>query len=299
MTRHLVLIHGRGQEEHDAVALKQSWLETWSIGLAKSGLSIPIPEANIHFPYYGDTLAQLTAGAAEVAEIAVRGMPGDADEDEQEFIASVMREVQAKRGLPEPAEAPATRGADEPQSRAWFNNRIIQGGLEILDQHLPGGSAATMYLVTKDVYAYVQRDAVREAIDAGVRDAMALTGGEETVVVGHSLGTVVGYNALKRYGDDLGWRVPEYITVGSPLGAKSVRDSLRPVTKPTCLGAWFNAFDPDDVVAIQPLSHTRFPFSPAIENKDDVKNQTANQHGITGYLNDAVVAKRIHDALTR
>ena len=34
-----------------------------------------------------------------------------------------------------------------------------------------------------------------------------------------------------------------------------------------------------------------------IENKTDVRNPTANRHGISGYLDDAEVARRIHDAL--
>jgi len=36
---------------------------------------------------------------------------------------------------------------------------------------------------------------------------------------------------------------------------------------------------------------------PAIENKNDVANDTSNHHGITGYLKDPVVAKRLYDAL--
>ncbi len=41
----------------------------------------------------------------------------------------------------------------------------------------------------------------------------------------------------------------------------------------------------------------RFDITPAIENKTDVDNPTENRHGISGYLTDAVVAKRIYDAL--
>ena len=62
-------------------------------------------------------------------------------------------------------------------------------------------------------------------------------------------------------------------------------------------GGWFNAMDQRDVVALYPLDGTHFPIDPAIENKTDVDNDTENRHGISGYLTDKVVAKRIYDAL--
>ena len=56
--------------------------------------------------------------------------------------------------------------------------------------------------------------------------------------------------------------------------------------------------DERDVVALYPLDQSGFPIMPAIENKTDVDNDTENQHGISGYLEDKAVAKRIYDALT-
>ena len=68
---------------------------------------------------------------------------------------------------------------------------------------------------------------------------------------------------------------------------------------PECVQhGWFNAFDDGDFVALNPLDNTHFPIlTGTIENKNNVVNQTDNQHGIVGYLNDAVVAKQIYDAL--
>ena len=65
---------------------------------------------------------------------------------------------------------------------------------------------------------------------------------------------------------------------------------------PAGVGVWFNAMDPDDVVSLYPLEPPHFPVTP-IENYTEVDNQTPNQHGIVGYLNDSEVAKRIHAAL--
>ena len=58
--------------------------------------------------------------------------------------------------------------------------------------------------------------------------------------------------------------------------------------------------DERDVVALYSLEPAFFPLDPAnppIENKRDVRNRTRNRHGISGYLDDKEVAKRIYDAL--
>ena len=63
------------------------------------------------------------------------------------------------------------------------------------------------------------------------------------------------------------------------------------------MGNWFNAMDKRDVVALYPLDSVHFPINPVTENKTDVQNETENRHGISGYLNDKEVAKRIYEAL--
>ena len=114
---------------------------------------------------------------------------------------------------------------------------------------------------------------------------------ELTVVVSHSLGTVVAYSVLGS--DPRRLKVPLFVTVGSPLGVRAIRDQLRPLRYPSLVDGWYNAFDTRDVVALYPLDGTNFPVVPSIENNSAVKNHTDNRHGIDGYLDDPAVAKRI------
>jgi hypothetical protein len=72
-----------------------------------------------------------------------------------------------------------------------------------------------------------------------------------------------------------------------------------PLVRPGNPEAWLNARDPDDVVALFPLDGAHFHANPAVENKSDVDNTTDNKHGIDGYLDDAVVAARIYDAVMK
>ncbi|HEU5135736.1 MAG TPA: hypothetical protein VFU13_11375 [Steroidobacteraceae bacterium] len=300
MSRQLVLIHGRAQENKDSKALKAEWLDALEEGLAKSNLALPIAETDVRFPYYGDTLFDMVDGksADTAAEIVVRGT--DASADEQEFTRRILEEIRQQTGIT--TQQIAEVSGQEVVNRGPLNWEWFQGVLRAIDRHVPHGSGASIALFTHDVYCYLKNDAIRKKIEDGVSAAMKP--GQSTVVVSHSLGTVVAYNLFRREGHLRGWKVPLFITVGSPLGIQEIRKTLKGFATtrcPECADAWFNAMDERDVVALYPLKPDRFPLdpvNPAIVNKTDVRNRTANRHGIAGYLDDKEVAKRIFDALS-
>ena len=294
MTRQLVFVHGRSQEKRNASELKEEWVDALRKGLAKSGLTLPLSDADIRFPYYGQTLYDLVEGKPDkdVAEIIVRG--DDVSEQEKMFVRSVLLEIQQQKGITdEQVQALARQAIAE---RGVLNWEWVQTVLCALDTYVPGASSTSVALATRDVYLYLRNPGFQSVIDNGV--ASAITAGKETVVVGHSLGTVVSYSLLRREGQARGWKVPVYITVGSPLAVRVIKEGLSPIKFPPCVGKWFNGFDPRDVVALYPLDAAHFPVTPAIENKADVDNPTSNRHGISGYLSDPVVARRIYEALT-
>jgi hypothetical protein len=290
----LVFIHGRAQENKDSIALKGEWIAALEKGLDKSGLKLPIAESDIRFPYYGDALAQLTAGMApaEAAEIIVRG--GAPSGGEAQFLQAVLSEVLAKQNIT--ADQIAAVGGPEVVQRGPLNWEWVQSGLKAIDRFVPFGSGASVALATKDVYRYLKDAVIRKRIDDGV--CQAFEPGVPTVVVSHSLGTVVSYNVLRQHAAAKGWKVPVYMTLGSPLAVTAIKDELAPLKHPPGIGKWFNAMDQRDVVALYPLNKKNFGIDPEVENKTNVLNHTRNRHGIAGYLDDEEVAKRIHDALT-
>lgn len=292
--RQLVFVHGRAQQHKDAVALKGEWLAALREGLAKSNLQLPIPEDAVRFPYYGQTLFDLVAGVSpeRAAEIIVRGEGEDADE--QAFVRAIIQEACDKAEITDAQIA--TIGGNEVIEKGPSNWEWVQSALRAIDRYVPFGSGSSIALFTKDVYQYLRNIGIRDRIDMGVRQA--LQPGVPTVVVGHSLGSVVSYSLLRREGKTSNWNVPLYITVGAPLAVTAIKKGLAPLKHPECVGKWFNAMDERDVVALYPLSKRYFAIDPEIENKTDVQNHTDNRHGIAGYLDDKEVAKRIHDALT-
>jgi len=115
------------------------------------------------------------------------------------------------------------------------------------------------------------------------------TEGEPTVVVGHSLGSVVSYHVLHSRSDV---DVPMYITLGSPLAVGAIKARLRVTPSiPTKVIEWYNAFDSQDIVALNPLDDRN--FSRGIENYSKVKNCTDNHHGIVGYLDNETIVQKV------
>lgn len=110
------------------------------------------------------------------------------------------------------------------------------------------------------------------------------------------MGSIVSYIVLNKNPD---YNVKKYITVGSPLGLKSIEKYLGASKRmPECIkNGWYNAFDERDFVALKPLDKIHFNIRPAIENYDKVLNFTDNKHGIAGYLEDKIVAERIYQGL--
>jgi hypothetical protein len=168
----------------------------------------------------------------------------------------------------------------------------VQAILRALDRRGGGMGRRALEIFTRDVFLYVTKPAVRRQIDRIVFETL---GNEPAVVIGHSLGSVVGYSVLNS--NTMRQRVPLYITLGSPLAIRAIRDNFVPITFPSTTAAWFNAFDPRDGIALNPLDRDNFRISPPIENYAGVINNTPDHHGIAGYLGDREVVRRILGAL--
>lgn len=209
-------------------------------------------------------------------------------------MSSVLEEVRKKAGISD--EQLVTYSNLEIIQRGPLNWEWLQTILKSIDRDVPFASGASIAVATYDVWEYLNNRVVSTAIDKGV--SQAFVPDEETIVVAHSLGTVVAYNLLSGAGTKNRWNVPLFVTVGSPLAVTAIKGSFPQIEVPPCVGKWFNAMDPRDVVALYPLDDKNFPVAPReIENKTDVNNPTENRHGISGYLGDKEVARRIFEAV--
>jgi len=280
----LVFVHGRAQGEKDPDELIQAWERAFDRGLGNAGLTRP-PGLELALPFYGKTLDSLVEEleAPLVADVAEKG--AEKDDREAAFRGEFLEEIARAQGLSD--EQIAEFYDDDVQEKGVLNWKWVHAILKALDRH-KGLGKKVLDTFTRDVYVYLTNPAIRARIDRIVADELPA---EPCVVVGHSLGSVVAYNVLRRHDHP----VRRYVTLGSPLAIRAVKSRLELVERPASTDSWFNARDPHDVVALYPLDAGNFPTDPQIDNHDDVDNFTDNQHGIEGYLTDPLVARRLHE----
>jgi hypothetical protein len=285
----LVFVHGRAQGLKDPIELKKEWINTLKIGLEKSGLTLPISEENISFPFYGEKLDDLVRdGLRTVEGIITKG--AEINSRDVRFFQDFLLEISENADISteEISEANDVVITEKgPLNWPW-----VQAILRTLDQRTRW-SEASIKRFTRDVVLYLTAANVKDIVN---NEVMKSIKNKPCVVVGHSLGSIICYNILR---DNSDLNICKFITIGSPLGLKSVKNYLRtPIKMPDCIKhGWYNAYDERDVVALNPLDRTYFNISPSIENDNHVRNSTSNRHGIRGYLNDKVIAKTIYNAL--
>ncbi len=285
----LVLVHGRSQQGLNPVELQAIWLETLRRGASKINRTLP-EQLDVAFPYYGDKLDEFAQqfNLPLTTDIQAKGSP--VNTYFLNFQAEVAEEMRRGAGITD-AQVQEEFGPNTtergPQNWAW-----VQAIIRAIDRSAGGVSQSAIETFMRDVYLYTTRAGVRDVIDRIVSATLDET---PSVVIGHSLGSVVAYSVLRT--DRRALKVQAYVTVGSPLAIRAIRDRFRPIAFPAPAKAWYNAFDPRDVVALYPLDAANFPVNPAIENYGSVRNATDNRHGIIGYLDDVNVAKHVLDAL--
>jgi hypothetical protein len=282
----LVFIHGIHEEHKAPAALRQTWenalLASWdAAGLAK-------PHYTLAMPYYGDVLAELARRVRRPAHAAPFRMPPLVTELEK----GVIRDIGTLLGFD--GTHPGDEFADGVLRSDFAGCEWIQGIIRFLERDIPGFGPLLLSF-TRQVDAYLTSPRIRAAVDNVVRPPL-LDG--PTVIVAHSLGSVVAYRLLRQI--EARADVPLLVTLGSPLGICTIKQHLSPpsLAVPLAVAAWLNATDERDCVAL----HSRLDrdtFADGIENVADVRHTKDNPHEIADYLGHATVAQRIHAALSR
>ena len=286
LAKKMIFVHGRAQEGKDPDELKELWIKTLNQGLALSGLSLD-NDVDVRFPFYGDLLIELVNqfDLPLSDDIKIRG-EDSIDKDFLKFQAAVLDDLRKKSGISD--DQVGEEYEDDVLERGPQNWRWVRAIAKALDKNAGGLTSAAMETFLRDVYIYNKSSAVSQQINEIILSEMD---DEPAVIVGHSLGSVVAYNCMHQFPGSLS--VPLYLTIGSPLAIRNIRDQLSPIERPGGVSQWLNAYDNKDIVSLYPLDTENFPVEPPIINYSEVQNQTDNRHGIVGYLNNAFVSARI------
>lgn len=284
----LILIHGRDQHGKPKEELLTLWKSALAEGISQSDLSLP-ENLEIGFPYYGDLLYDIVNHIPSFEDVLIRGPQSTLEKEYLTFQQETLEELASINNITQQQIQQATDGLV--LERGPLNSIGGQAIARALDKNFIIGQLL-LRIFTEDTYSYLHNPTIQEKIDSLVLQEFSAP---ECVVVGHSMGSIVGYNVLRKLS---GVNVRSFITIGSPLGIRGIKSRLKhPLTYPSSLtGQWHNIYDKRDGIALQPLDDTHFSIKPAISNHNNAVNSTNNHHGIEGYLSNLFVAKTIHEA---
>jgi hypothetical protein len=272
----IVGVHGIGQQLKGEEVLRSAWHPALADGIRRAGGRAPeAPELACAF--YGDLFrAKGKAVAAAGADVS------DLDEMEMDLVASWWQEAAR---IDAAVVDPATQGKGRTPAFAQRALNALSNA-----KFFARISESAFIGDLKQVTGYMRDQAIFEQVQTRMRSAVT---DQTRVIIGHSLGSVVAYEALVANPD---WPVRTLITLGSPLGIRNiVFDRLRPKPGawPGRVDRWVNVADNGDVVALEKqLSRV---FGTRVE--DLLIHNGSHAHDISPYLTAAEVGKVIAEAL--
>jgi hypothetical protein len=305
----VILVHGIGHEFDSADTIERDWAPALAGGVRTANFPAvadrlwrqgPVAGGlDVRAAFYGHLFrpagAQGAAGPAlgadeealadELAQECLR-QGEQSESSEQQRVA---REELAALGLVD---------AGEPQGlRSMFAKLVARLARLPWFARLGFGVASRFVQTTlSQVTRYLSDEAVRATAQHAV---LRLVDEGTRVIVGHSLGSVVAYEAC--------FRLPRplrlLVTIGSPLGlATIVRPRLQPQPPvfPPLVRRWVNFADRNDVVAAEPdLRHIfgAVPEGAVFEPAGRVDNGR-DAHRAESYLTAAVVCRPVGEALS-
>ncbi|MGH8900091.1 MAG: hypothetical protein ACRDYA_00015 [Egibacteraceae bacterium] len=280
----ILVVHGVGHQLGGEDTLLQVWLPGLRDGLRRT--EPKLAEADLPGPgdvgcaFYGDLFrASGTKAGGGLPPYDARDVE---DEFERELLDAWWREAaRVDPGVPDPA---ATTKLRTP--------RAVQRALNALSgsRFFAGTAERVLIFSLKQVRRYFQEPEVRMAARQRVVDAV---NDDTRLVIGHSLGSVVAYEALAAHPE---WPVEAFVSLGSPLGIRGlIFDRLEPAPRdgigawPGSVRSWVNIADQGDVVALEKQLGTRFGDHVV----DVLVDNGARAHDVRPYL----TAKETGDAV--
>jgi hypothetical protein len=262
----VVAIHGIGNRFEGRETLASRWLPALNSGLYEAGFE-SIRAEDFGPVFYG-SLFRPAGGRG-----ASSGSLGEGEEWGYELAFSWYEEAarlaKKNRGNTDPlGEDPRIQSQEELKGGRARAPKTFQALLRQLSKSRffrAIGPERALVADLREVWLFLHNPMVKEAV---LRRCADQIGQDTRVVIGHSLGSVVGYEALCRHPAEL--RVDTFVTLGSPLGIqKLVFDVLTPRPKAgrgvwPQVRRWVNIADTGDIVA---LEKKLSPYFGAVEDQ--------------------------------
>jgi pimeloyl-ACP methyl ester carboxylesterase len=161
-----------------------------------------------------------------------------------------------------------------------------------------------------DLHKYYTEKDNRKKLRTSLKDALVAHRDKRIVLIAHSMGSIIAYDALRELGQtDISFRVEHLITIGSPLGLPTVAAEMSRewqfLRTPSVVKRWSNLSDRRDPVAFDThLGDDYEANDEGVRVEDDLilnnyvaKDGKANYHKIYGYLRCPEMSERVRSIL--
>lgn len=302
----VILIHGINNEDRlDRPNSSQIIEQVWSERIKRTAESIDYPwPSNLTFrtAFYGDTLAH---GAdnwkGDFESATTMGPASNEDEYADPITAALFREYQEAFGISDEdvwKELDSSDDLDHVEMAGGIHKKWLKAIARTLEKVIPTRGKYVARIALRQAAAYLQRPGLKEHIDDMVMDQVFkdLPSDEKVIVVTHSLGTIVGYDLLRRLRHSV--KPDLFLTLGSPLGINIVKSRLGPpLVFPNSIKRWVNASDKEDFVALHTVLNRKTFGVDGIVNITSIDNGYEDAHSILQYLGHTEVVREILGAV--
>jgi hypothetical protein len=257
----IVLVHGIAQEQRSAAELEDEWIPSLAGGLENAGHR----ELSDRLRHHGFSVRMAFYGNQFLTPDHQGVVPGELAADQQLIADELALDLlENARESTNPADARQARvglSAVDESADAQGKLRVAAVRLAGLLDRVPffGRGALDAAAAVNRTLAQVTRYLADATVhDYAIRQVSEHMGPDTLAVIGHSLGSVVAYDALRaRVADE---QVPLLLTLGSPLGLSAISRRLQPQPPgfPASVHWWVNIAAPDDIVAARRDLHEAF-----------------------------------------
>jgi hypothetical protein len=300
LSKIVIGIHGIGNKPSSELLAKW-WKKAILEGLRKN--NHPVKDFNFHLVYWADILHKTPLD------------PNETNSESPLYLKEPYKTEEEKISL----EDVSFRQKALEYLEKYSKNILVNG---VLSLNIPSLTELFIHRHLKDLEEYYsdsytlvsnKKRLVREVVNERLVQALQKHRRKKILLVAHSMGSIIAYDALRYYTPEI--KIDVLTTIGSPLGQNYVIDKIQSESNPhkrekfivpenIKLG-WYNFADAEDQVAVNhELSKIYKENSCGIEIKDIlVKNnykisEIRNPHKSYGYLRTSELSEVLNYFLT-
>lgn len=290
----LVFVHGINNESSTADEIKERWQDALEQGWEAIGKR-PLKKFTVEAAYYADILARASGDAQAAVEM---GGPGDPATG---LAIELLRSYADAAGVTEEELTAAAKAEGVPPT-------AIEAGIphegwviafaKLLERILPTKGKYVAKLFLRQAAVYVGDPVLAAKIAEEVNKQVFSGKPDPTIVIGHSLGSVVSYRILadRAFSNR---SIPLFVTLGSPLSVAMFKPILpiRGSFPRPPITTWINGRNRQDFVTLgEAITKKSIGFEGVVDLTDVIDNED-NRHDIVAYLRSPKIAAGISKAI--